>query len=92
MEEYPNAKLVPPLDAINDLLGLDVGPIYRKFEESDAERKIYVRLHPAHGRVTACTASLEIGALNAESFCERSLRCAGHVLTEGNSLLGHEEL
>ena len=34
----------------------------------------------------------QIGALNAESFCERTLRCAGHVLTEGNTLLSDEEL
>ena len=34
----------------------------------------------------------QIGALNAESFCERVLRCAGHVLTEGNTLLSDEEL
>jgi len=34
----------------------------------------------------------QIGALNAESFCERVLRCAGHVLTEGNTLLDDAEL
>ena len=34
----------------------------------------------------------QIGALNAESYCERVLRCAGHVLTEGNTLLKDEEL
>ena len=37
-------------------------------------------------------AAATLGALNAESFCERVLRCAGHVLTEGNNLLGDEEL
>ena len=36
---------------------------------------------------------LEIGALNAESFCERVLTsCANDVLTEGNTLLSDEEL
>lgn len=34
----------------------------------------------------------QIGALNAESFCERTLRCAGHVLKEGNTLLADEML
>ena len=34
----------------------------------------------------------QIGALNAESFCERVLRGAGHVLSEGNTLLDNEEL
>ena len=31
-------------------------------------------------------------ALNSEGFCERMLRCAGHVLTEGNTLLKSKEL
>ena len=34
----------------------------------------------------------QIGALNAESFCERILRNAGHVLSEGNTLLNEPEL
>ena len=34
----------------------------------------------------------QIGALNAESFCERTLRVAGHVMDEGNTLLGDAEL
>eukprot|EP00664_Eupelagonemidae_sp_cell27_P004072 gene4072-9342_t len=34
----------------------------------------------------------QVGALNGGSFCERSLRCAGHVLTEGNTLLDDDEL
>ena len=33
-----------------------------------------------------------LDALNAESFCERCLRCAGHVLTDGNTLLDNAEL
>lgn len=34
----------------------------------------------------------QIGALNAESFCERALSCANNVMTEGNTLLDDEEL
>ena len=34
----------------------------------------------------------QIGALNAESFCERTLRTAGHVMSEGNTLLDDAEL
>ena len=34
----------------------------------------------------------QIGALNAESYCERVLRCAGHVLTEGNTLLSDSKV
>ena len=40
----------------------------------------------------ACSSFGQIGALNAESFCERVLRGAGHVLTEGNTLLADDEL
>ena len=40
----------------------------------------------------ANSSAYQIGALNAESFCERVLRCAGHILTEGNTLLGDEKL
>ena len=34
----------------------------------------------------------QLGALNAESFCERVLSCANDVLIEGNTLLSNEEL
>ena len=30
--------------------------------------------------------------MNAESFCERVLRTAGHVMTDGNTLLSDEVL
>ena len=33
-----------------------------------------------------------MGALNSEGFCERMLRAAGHVLTEGNTLLNELEM
>ena len=34
----------------------------------------------------------QLGALNAESFCERALSCANLVVTDGNTLLGDEEV
>ena len=34
----------------------------------------------------------QIGALNAESFCERVLSAANLIVTDGNSLLGDEEI
>ena len=37
-------------------------------------------------------ARCRLGALNSEGFCERMLRAAGHVLTEGNTLLKSAEL
>ena len=33
-----------------------------------------------------------IGALNSEGFCERMLRAAGHVMTEGNTWLKDNEM
>ena len=50
--------------------------------------------HHRYGRIPTMASSSygQIGALNAESFCERVLRCAGHVLTEGNTLLDDAEL
>ena len=39
--EFPDAKLKPPLDAVNDLLPLDIGKLYKKLEvyEGDATRR-----------------------------------------------------
>lgn len=55
--------------------------------------KLYGRLanDDRYGNIPQMAAAT-LGALNAESFCERVLRCAWHVLTEGNTLLGDEEL
>ena len=59
------------LDTVADLMQLDVGPLYRKITETDKDRRLY-GLIPL-----MATASFgQIGALNAESFCERVLRCA----------------
>ena len=66
---------------------LDVGPLYRKITETDKERRVY-GLIPL---MASCSFG-QIGALNAESFCERVLSCAGDVLTKGNTLLSDEEL
>ena len=66
---------------------LDMGPLYLKIIESDKDRRLY-GLVP----LMASSSFGQIGALNAESYCERGLRCAGHVLTEGNTLLNDDEL
>lgn len=34
----------------------------------------------------------QLGALNAESFCERILSCANNLLTSNNTLLDDKEL
>ena len=68
-------------------MGLDMGPLYLKIiaEDPDGVKFGYIPL-------TASSSFGQIGALNAESFCERILRAAGHVMTEGNTLLNDEEL
>ena len=66
---------------------LDMGPLYRKIISTDMERRIY-----GFTPLMASCSCGQIGALNAESFCERVLSCTDDVLTERNSLLGEEEL
>ena len=61
--------------------------MYSKITKSDPDCKVY-GLIP----LMASSSPYQIGALNAESFCERVLRCAGHILTEGNTLLGDAKL
>ena len=70
----------PPCDAT-------VGRLYKKIKAADADRRIY-----GYIPLMASCSNGQIGALNAESFCERVLRCAGHVLSKGNTLLDEEEL
>ena len=86
--EYPKPlQGKETLDTVGDLMPLDVGTLYNKIMETDKDRRLY-GLIPL-----MATASFgQIGALNAESFCERVLRGAGHVLTEGNTLLDDKEL
>ena len=69
------------------LMPLDMGMLYRKIIKSDADRRIYGFIPDM-----AASSTGQIGALNAESFCERVLSCANDVLTEGNTLLDDEEL
>ena len=70
-----------------DLLPLDVGPLYKKIVESDNERTLYGFLP----LMASCSLG-QLGALNAESFCERVISCANLVLLEGNTLLNKDEL
>ena len=57
--------------------------LYRKIADTDKERRLY-GLIP----LMASSSYGQLGALNAESFCERVLSCANNVLTDGNTLLG----
>ena len=90
--EFPDSSLKPRqedglgIESVDlmDLLPLDMGRLYFKIEKNDPNRKQF-------GFIPKMARTI-IGALNAESFCERMLRAAGHVLTEGNTLLSSEEL
>ena len=62
---------------------LDVGPLYLKLD-----KKNDFGLIPS----MALSSFGQLGALNAESFAERVLSTANDVLTEGKSILGHEEV
>ena len=64
-----------------------MGTFYRKIISSDPERKVY-GLIP----VMASCSHASLGALNAESFCERVLSAANLVVTDGNTLLSPEEV
>ena len=71
------------VDLLNDLLPLPIGKLYKELEDD-----------PQYGllpRLASCSRA-QLGNLNAESFCERCLSVGNHILTEGNTLLGHEEL
>ena len=85
--EFPELQGIEQLDPVEHLLPLDVGKLYKKITETDKGRRLY-----GYIPLMATSSYAQIGALNAESFCERILRCAGHVLTEGNTLLADDEL
>ena len=40
----------------------------------------------------ACNSTGQLGALSAESYCERVLSCANNVVTTGNTLLSDDEV
>ena len=84
-EWFPELKSSGPdgaHDLVHDLMPLPVGKVYKKIVESDPEHKVYGYLPQM-----AASSKGQIGALNAESFCERVLSCANLVVTDGNTLL-----
>ena len=68
-------------------MSLPIGDLYKKIISSDEDNLLY-----GHIPRMAKSSPYQIGALNAESYCERVLRCAGHVLTEGNTLLSDSKV
>jgi hypothetical protein len=78
-ETFPEADLPPDADLIA-LLQLNPGAAYKRFQKEGA-----------YGWIPSM-ALCQLGAVNAESFCERVFSCAKKVLPEGRTLLSSEEL
>ena len=76
-----------PLDLTEDLMRLDIGKLYTHVEKVDTGRQLY-----GYIPLMASSSSGQLGALSAESYCERILSCANNVIVKGNTLLGDEEL
>mmetsp|Transcript_17236 Transcript_17236/g.53587 ORF Transcript_17236/g.53587 Transcript_17236/m.53587 type:complete len:466 (-) Transcript_17236:97-1494(-) len=88
--EFPGCEISRRPDVVDDLVGLPLGRFYRgKLLNNGTIDK-----HPTFGYIPLMASRSwgQVGSLMAESFCERMLSCANTVLTDGNSLLGHEEL
>lgn len=70
------------LDLIEDLMDVDMGVLYTYLEKIDTGRQLYGLIPKM-----ACNSTGQLGALSAESYCERVLSCANDVVTTGNTLL-----
>lgn len=79
----PKLKARSGAPDLMDLLNVSIGPFYKELEGKEAYG------HLPH--MASCCIG-QLGALNAESFCERVLSCANTVLTDGNTLLSDEEV
>ena len=66
---------------------LDIGRLYKHVEGVDQGRKLYGWIP-----LMASCSTGQLGALSAESYCERVLSCAKNVLVKGNTLLSDEEV
>jgi hypothetical protein len=91
LDLYPHLKTMhkdaETLDLTEDLMSLDMGMLYRQVASMDAGKG-------AFGWIPTMASSSvgQLGALSAESYCERILSCANNVLTKGNTLLSDAEL
>ena len=68
-------------------MDLPIGRLYMKIIASDEGKKLY-----GYIPLMASSSPYEIGALNAESYCERVLSSASHILTKGNTVLSDKKL
>ena len=91
LETYPELKKKnktnSELDLVEDLMDLDMGALYTHLEKVDTGRHLYGWIPKM-----ACNSTGQLGALSAESYCERVLSCANNVVVAGNTLLSDEEV
>ncbi len=73
---------------VTHLLKLDVGIIYRDITDKIDQKMLRFGFIPL---LASCSVG-EVGAVNAESFCERVLSVCNTAMTDGNTLLSDEEL
>ena len=65
-----------------ELMSVDIGPLYTAMANSKTS---------IMALMASCSIG-QLGALNAESFCERVLSCANNVVQTDNTLLDDEEV
>lgn len=75
------------LDLTEDLMRLDVGKLYNEVMRQDQGRRTYGFIP----LMASCSVG-QLGALSAESYCERVISCANNVMNKGNTLLNDVEL
>jgi hypothetical protein len=68
-----------------ELMGMNISALYKRLEEEGGSTFGHLPT------MTSC-AKGQLGALNAESFCERCMSCANLDVTEGNTILLDEEV
>ncbi len=68
-----------------ELMGMNISSLYKRLEEEGVSDF-------GHLPAMASCAKGQLGALNAESFCERCLSCANLIVIDGNTLLVDEEV
>jgi hypothetical protein len=78
---YAEKKLPKESDLIGDLIGIDIGNLYKKLEK---DKKC--GLLPL---MASCSKG-QLGALNAEGYAEHCNSVGKQVLSEGNTLLSNE--
>jgi hypothetical protein len=74
-------------DLVYDMMPLNMSTLYKIIHASDPERKVYGYLP-----LMASCSKGQIGALNAESFCERVISAANLVVNEGSTLLSDKHV